>query len=142
MQRKRNILLLLLLLVMVIILLLYFFKSPKTKPTVFILQGQTILQAGEVGMKIWDNNTEDGDTVAVYLNGKLIADSVAILYQPRILPLGKLTTGEHILGVKAINMGMVAPASASISLTDEKGTHEFVMDAWIDSAASWKIIVH
>ncbi len=142
MQRKRNIFLLLLLLIMATILLLYFRKNQQPNPTVFILQGQTTLQAGDVGMKIWDNNTEDGDTVAVYLNGKLIADAVAILYEPYLLPLGKLTTGEYILGVKAINMGTVAPASASISLTDEKGTQEFVMDAWIDSAASWKIIVH
>lgn len=141
MQRKRNIGWFLLLLLLAALLILYVLQKPKKKNMTFTVQGQTILHAGNVEMKIWDNNTEDGDTVAVYIDGRLIADSVAILYEPVRLSLGKLTAGEYLLGVSAINEGTTAPASASISLTDGNHIQEFIMDAWIDSAAGWKIIV-
>jgi hypothetical protein len=141
MQRKRNIGWLLLLLLLVTLLIFYVLQKPKEKKIVFAIQGQTILQAGSIDMKIWDNNTEDGDSVAVYIDGRLIADSIPILYEPLLLSLGKLKTGEHLLGVKAISVGMNAPATATISLNDGKGPQEFIMDAWIDSAAGWKIIV-
>ena len=61
---------------------------------------------------------------------------LAILYK-----LGKLPAGEYWLGVKAINEGVNSPASASISLNDGKTEKEFSMNAWIDSAASWKVIL-
>lgn len=141
MLSKRKRLLLLVVLSLILSLALYFFINKKRKDIHFVVQGQTVLHAGNIGMKIWDNNTEDGDTVAVYLNDKLIADSVAILYEPVLIPLGRLSRGEYLLGVRAINMGMVAPASASISLTDEKGTQEFIMDARMESPAGWKIII-
>jgi hypothetical protein len=45
------------------------------------------------------------------------------------------------LGVKAISEGMASPASAHIILSNGKVKKEFNMDAWIDSAVSWKVIV-
>ena len=52
-----------------------------------------------------------------------------------------MTEALEILGVKAINEGMTSPASAYVSLSDGKNKKEFSMNAWIDSAASWKVIV-
>ena len=71
----------------------------------------------------------------------MIAESLGILNDPITYKLGNLSAGEYWLGVKAINEGMFTPASAHISLTDGKSDKEFSMDAWKDSAASWKIIV-
>ena len=92
-------------------------------------------------MKIWDNNTEDGDTVKVYLDKKLIKDSVALLYEPSELNLGKLSTGEHLLEVAAINEGSNSPASATISFGNDVDKKNYEMNATIDSAAAWKLIV-
>lgn len=120
----------------------YFYPQKKTvKPEDFTQQGQTEINAGNITMKVWDNNTEDGDTIKVYFNGKIIADTLGILNTAMEYKLGRLSPGEYWIGVKAISEGMMGPASATISLSDSKVVKEFIMDAFIDSAASWKVIV-
>lgn len=107
----------------------------------FTQQGQTEIQSGNIVMKVWDNDAEDGDSIQVYFEGKLIADSLAILNTPIEYKLGNLSAGDYFIGVKAINEGMTSPASAYVSLSDGKNKKEFSMNARIDSAASWKVIV-
>jgi hypothetical protein len=132
------------LLLLIIAVIIYFFacnKTIKQKQISYILQGTTTINQGEIKLKIWDNNTEDGDSVKVFLDNKLIRDTLALLYQPLQLNFGKLSKGEHLLGVVAINEGITSPASASMSISNETETKDFEMNATKDSAASWKIII-
>ena len=142
MQNKRKYLVAILVLIVITFLAYYFYpKSKSYNQATFTQQGQTELSAGNITMKVWDHDAEDGDSVQVFFEGKMIADSLGILNDPIAYKLGDLSAGEYWLGVKAINEGMFSPASAHISLTDGKTEKEFSMDAWKDSAASWKIIV-
>jgi len=143
MKKNRNKFLLAILLLALIAIAVYYFSKNNNKINSldFTQQGQTELNAGTIVMKVWDNDAEDGDSIQVFFEGKMIADSLAILNNPVEYKLGKLSAGEYWLGVKAINEGMVSPASATISLKDGKTEKEFSMDAWIDSAASWKVIL-
>lgn len=142
-QKNRNNYLFIFLLIILLSALVYYFfpKNKKRDLQNFTQQGQTELNAGTIVMKVWDHDAEDGDIIQVFFEGKIIADSLAILNDPVEYKLGKLSAGEYWLGVKAINEGMVSPASAHISLNDGKTVKEFSMDAWKDSAASWKVIV-
>ena len=120
----------------------YFYPArKKEKKITFTQQGQTEINAGSYVMEVWDQSAEDGDSIQVFFNGKMIADSVAILNTPVEYKLGTLSAGEYWVGVKAINEGSTSPASAYIRLNDGKTKNSFSMDAWIDSAASWKLIV-
>jgi hypothetical protein len=143
MQKNRNKFLLMILLLALIAIAVYYFskKNKKINSLDFTQQGQTELSAGTIVMKVWDHDAEDGDSIQVFFEGKMIADSLAILNNPVEYKLGKLSSGEYLIGVKAINEGMASPASAHISLNDGKIQKEFSMDAWIDSAASWKVIL-
>ena len=117
-------------------------KKEKELPLpTFTLQGDTNIGAGDIELKIWDNNVEDGDTVAVYFKGKKVLDTLPLMYEKKTLKLGKLKKGEYVLGVSAISEGLNAPASCSMSLSNGNEEKEFIMDAWVDSAASWKIII-
>lgn len=144
MQKKNKYLLVLILLITMIAFLGYKF-FPKSKRihsfSNFKQQGETELSAGNIVMKVWDHDAEDGDSIQVFFDGNMIADSLGILSNAVEYRLGKLSPGEYFLGVKAINEGMASPASAHISLYDGKTEKEFTMDAWIDSAASWKVIL-
>lgn len=141
MNNKKRILLLLLLL-LIAAGVWYFYPQKKTvNQEDFTEQGQTEISAGNITMKVWDNEAEDGDTIQVFFKGKMMADTLAILNNPVEYKLGTLSAGEYWIGVKAINEGTNSPASASVSLSDGKIEKEFIMDAWIDSAASWKVIV-
>ena len=141
MDKKKKITLLILLLLL-LALLLYYFKFYKKKAAiVYTEQGVSTFKQGNLQLKIWDNNTEDGDTVQVYLDNKLMRDTLPLRYEPLDLALGKLSKGEHILGVVAINEGSTSPASASMSLSSGTEKKEFEMDATIENPASWKIII-
>jgi hypothetical protein len=138
-KKRIGIIIVLLLLIAAVI---YFLYSRKNEPLIaYNLQGTTTLNYGDIKLSIWDNNTEDGDSVKVYLDNKLMRDTIGLLYEPLILKFGKLSKGEHLLGVVAINEGSSSPASATIGLSNETEKNEFEMNATIDSAASWKIII-
>ena len=148
-RRNRNLLLLLLLLLAGGAVWYFFPKKKVQKPVVFIEQGQTAILAGDIILSVFDQNAEDGDTIQVFFKGKMIADSLAILNTPVDYNLGRLTPGEYMIGIKAINEGSTPPASAYIRLNRSGASSidtlpdrvSFSMDAWIDSAASWKLIV-
>jgi hypothetical protein len=141
-KKKSGIIILLLLLIITV--LVYFFCCKKInveEQISFTLQGTTTINQGDIKLTIWDNNTEDGDSVKVYLDNKLIRDTLALLYEPLQLNFGKLSKGEHLLGVVAISEGTTSPASAAMSLSNKDGKNDFEMYATKDSAASWKIII-
>lgn len=141
-NKRRNRTLLLAVLLLLISSLVYFLCNRKSRDVLHAtIQGETTLQAGNITMKVWDNNTEDGDTISIYFDEKLIKDSLLILNDPDTLPLGKLKPGEYLLKVKAISEGLSAPATASISLNNGKEEKEFVMNSYIDSSAAWKVII-
>lgn len=141
-MKKNKRLLIIFLLLLIAALCWYFYPNKKkAKQEDFTQQGETEINAGTIIMKVWDHDAEDGDSIQVFFDGKMIADSLGIWNAPVEYKLGKLSAGEHWVGVKAINEGSTSPASAYISLNDGKEEKEFSMDAWIDSAASWKIII-
>ena len=138
--RKRTVIVVVLLLIATLVI--YFLYCTKNAVVIkYNLQGTTTLNYGNIKCSIWDNNTEDGDSVKVYLDNKLIRDTIGLLYEPLTLNFGKLTKGEHLLGVVAINEGTSSPASATISLSNQTELNEFEMNATKDSPASWKIVI-
>ena len=149
MNNKRKILLLLLLLFVAVGVWYFYPKNKDQKLEVFTEQGKTEILAGDVILSVWDQNAEDGDTIQVFFKGKMIADSLEILNTPVDYNLGRLAPGEYYIGIKAINEGSTSPASAYIRLNRSGATTSdtlpdkvsFSMDAWIDSSASWKLIV-
>ncbi len=139
MNKKRVTILVLLFLIIAAFYFVYWQKRTENIPS--SLQGESAISQGEIKLKIWDNNTEDGDSVKVYLDHKLIRDTLPLLYEPLQLNFGNLSKGEHLLTVAAINEGTTSPASASMSLSNEKEIIEFEMNATKDSAAAWKIFI-
>lgn len=140
MNKKRNILLILLLLIIIIVVIFLFLKKKKTTEH-FTLQGQTEIGAGKLSLKIWDDNTEDGDSVMVFFNGKIVKDTLALMYEPAIIELGDMKPGKYEVGIKAINEGMSPPATAAMSIKNETAEEKFSMYATMDSAAAWTLIV-
>ena len=139
-RKKKGIVILILLLVAAAVF--YFFYSKKQG--IYLpssIQGSSTISEGEIKLKIWDNNTEDGDSVKVYVDDELIRDTLPLLYEPLQLNFGRLSKGEHLLTVAAINEGMTAPASATMGISNGTEIIEFEMNATMDSVAAWKIFI-
>ncbi len=141
-QTRNRLLIVLLVLLLTAAAFFYFRKSNVPARPEFHVQGSTDIPQGNITLKVWDNDTVDGDTVDVYFDNKLIAGKLGLTAQHASFALGELKTGEHTLGVKAVDEGISSPATCSVSLSNGTIQREFVMDAWIDSASSWKIIVN
>ena len=141
-KRNKYLLLILLLLLGIAAAFFYFKKDKKADLKSFKTQGQTVITRGNINMKVWDYSAEDGDSVQVYFDGKLIADSLAILYDPVEYKLGKLSAGEHWIGVKAINEGFMGAASPHVRISNGNDSADIDIDAWVDSVpSSWKVII-
>lgn len=120
----------------------YFNKSKKINKEDFKQQGQSEINAGEMIMKVWDYSAADGDSVQILFDGEMLADSLALEYEPVEYKLGALSAGEHWIGVKAINEGMMGAASPHVRISNGKDSFDIEISAWIDSVAtSWKIII-
>lgn len=107
----------------------------------FRSQGQTRISGHQAELRIWDFSAVDGDSIRVYFDKELIFDSLFITDVPVVYRTGPLRSGVHRLGVEAISEGMMGPASPHISVSDGKQIFEFNIDAKLDSAASWQIVV-
>lgn len=142
MKNKRKTILVIIFAILLIGLFFFVKQCRKTSETEnYVLQGETTISSGFIRMKVWDNNTEDGDTINVYFDGKLLKENAAILNMPFVIELGNISKGEHLLGVKAISEGMSSPATASLSLYNGSEEKEFEMNATVKQPASWKINV-
>lgn len=72
-----------------------------------------------VNILLWDKNKVDGDYVSVYLNGKLIMDSVEVVKAKKEIAL-HLQTGPNLLVMHAINLGKIPPNTAAVALKGDK----------------------
>lgn len=141
MKNKKTIIVIIILLLLAA-LAFFLCKKEKQQPLpTFTLQGSTNIGAGNIEMKIWDSEAEDGDTVSVYFKGEQMVDSLPLMHEPKVVQLGKLKSGTYQLGVSAISEGNVSPASCTVTLSNGTKEVDFIMDAFVDSAASWNIIV-
>jgi hypothetical protein len=138
--QKRAALIILLLLLAAACIWFFLFKNRATgKP--YIRQGLTTIRNKNPEFKIWDFHAEDGDTVNVYFDEKLVFKKLPIRYEPIRYNPGHLSSGDHIIAIEAVNEGMMGPASPHLSVHDMDTTFDFDIDAWIDSPrSSW--IIH
>ena len=72
----------------------------------------------KVLLRIWDNATEDGDSVTVILNGKVVADCIEIFHEPKTFTL-TLQPGQNVVEILAENEGRDPPNTASFSFVGE-----------------------
>lgn len=120
----------------------YFYLRKTTSPDItFTSQGKTEISAGNITVRVWDDNAEDGDTIQIYFQNALLADTLGILNEPESYPLGKLSPGKYWIGVRALSEGTTAPATSSMLVTNDRDSVTFSMNAWLDSAARWELIL-
>jgi len=79
---------------------------PITDSTAFIPDSSQLAQVkkGYLLLYLWDWDREDGDSVNVYLNEKLIGAHIRLLKKPQTLMVKALKYGENYLRIDAINV--------------------------------------
>lgn len=65
-------------------------------------------------IEIWDDESEDGDMVNVYLNGKKIAENFSAAKQKKAIPVELYEEQENYLVLEAVNMGKNPPNTVAV----------------------------
>lgn len=92
-----------------------------------------------VKILLWDKNKVDGDYVSVYLNGKLVLDSVEVVKAKKEITL-HLQSGPNLLVMHAINLGKIPPNTAAIALKGDKKHKIFVVNSDLKKSGAVELI--
>ncbi|MBC6109519.1 hypothetical protein ACFOG5_22345 [Pedobacter fastidiosus] len=115
----------------------FFLRKEPISKVGFIQQGITTIN-GKAEIKLYDSQAIDGDTVDFYFDGKLIFKKLGLSDTARVYYTGKLSKGEHWIGIKAVTEGFNPPATPHIGICDGKNTIDFDIESFRDSTSgSW-----
>lgn len=92
-----------------------------------------------VKILLWDKNKVDGDYVSVYLNGKLVLDSVEVVKAKKEIAL-HLQSGSNLLVMHAVNLGKIPPNTAAIALKGDKKHKIFVVNSDLKKSGAVELI--
>src|SRR5690606_32774841 len=77
-------------------------------------------------LEIWDAQRVDGDTVSVYVNGKLILDRYALTAEKLVLDV-VFASGENEILLYAHNLGEIPPNTMAMILSFNKQQHRVTL---------------
>ncbi len=82
----------------------------------------------DLKIKVWDNGTEDGDVISLFLNGKRIAHRFRITKGKASVQV-KLQQEFNLLVLYAEDIGTIVPNTVAISIDDGVKEHVLVLNA-------------
>lgn len=82
-------------------------------------------------LKLWDNATEDGDSISVMVNGKYIAKNLELTREKAKLVI-KLEEGTNTITIFAHNEGRISPNTASCEIRAGLRKKKFTISTSLD----------
>lgn len=94
-----------------------FFNSHRINGRKFVVQESLVVSYGSVKIMVWDKNRADGDEISLYLNGELIIEKFTVTKTKKEI-LIDLLPGKNIIVMHALNLGLIPPNTAALSIND------------------------
>lgn len=82
-----------------------------------VIQETHTVANSSVKLLVWDKNRADGDQISIYLNGELIVENFTVTKTKKEIFLN-LEPGKNVIVMHALNLGLVPPNTAAISIND------------------------
>ncbi len=83
----------------------------------FTVQESVTVASSSIKIMVWDKNRADGDQVSLYLNGELVVENFTVTKTKKEIILN-LDPGKNIIVMHALNLGLIPPNTAAISIND------------------------
>ncbi len=93
------------------------FNSHRINGRRFIVQESLAVSNNAIKIMVWDKNRADGDEVSLYLNGELIMEKFTVTKTKKEIVID-LVPGKNIIVMHALNLGLIPPNTAAISIND------------------------
>lgn len=92
-----------------------------------------------VTLLVWDNRSEDNDTVSVNVNGDWITRYYCLKNQPKSFEV-QLQPGDNYIILYAHNLGGVPPNTAALVVDDGKEKHQVVLASKMDRCGTLRVV--
>jgi len=88
---------------------------------------------------VWDHQKEDGDRISLYLNGVLILEDYLLKREKKKVKIKLLPNQTNQLRLFALNLGDVAPNTASIRIVQKEKTHHIILKSDLKTCGTIEI---
>jgi hypothetical protein len=102
------------------------------------VDGEIKSMAREITVNVWDSQTQDGDTISVYLNGEVLLGNIA-LQNAKLEFKATLQPGKNYLVLYAHNLGKYPPNTAAITVNDGVKQRQVVVQSTLKTSGSVEI---
>ena len=91
------------------------------------LVGSITSKAKQITLAVWDDAVEDGDTISISINNKVITHNLLIKKRPQFIRV-TLSPGSNTILFVGENLGSIAPNTAVLELIDGKNRKAFFLE--------------
>lgn len=103
-------------------------------------QGNITINTNKITIQLYDNGEEDGDTVSIFLDGKMLLTHQRIAVKPITLDVElDKTPGTHELVLFAENLGSIAPNTALVIVSAGNNRYQLFSCASLEANAVLQI---
>ena len=91
-----------------------------------------------VDIFVWDHEVEDGDSINIYVNDKMVLSHYLIRKKKKKLKIS-LEAGSNLFKVEAINLGRIPPNTVSISISDKTKKKNYILNSTLKESEAIEI---
>lgn len=115
------------------------FESIKMRPV--IVKDEIEVSSADITIEYWDRYTEDGDSINLFMNKKLILENARLTKVKKSIQI-HLDQKNNYLVVHAINLGSEPPNTASVTVKDGKKIQNVSLTSNLRSSGGLKITLN
>jgi len=115
-------------------------KEPVLSDREKIYVKEVTINSNSIRIDLYDNGSVDNDSVAVYINDRLIIPPSQLTHRAirRTITLDS-TTSVHELSMVAINLGNIPPNTAALIIYDGDTRHELILTSDLNRTATIRL---
>lgn len=89
--------------------------------------GNIVANSRQITLAIWDDAVEDGDSISLSINGRWIAQGLAVKKRPQFI-IVTIEPGQNKITFIADNLGSIPPNTSVLEIIDGKKRNAFMID--------------
>ncbi len=104
------------------------------------ISGALEVKSKKIRIIVWDNQSVDGDSLSIFLNGVPVVEHYALVKQPRAFE-ATLSDGPNVLTLFAHNLGKFSPNTAAITIDDGKAKQTRILSSTLQKCEAIELVL-
>ncbi len=104
------------------------------------ISGALEVKSKKIRIIVWDNQSVDGDSLSIFLNGIPVVEHYALVKQPRAFE-ATLSDGVNVVTLFAHNLGKFPPNTAAITIDDGKAKQTRILSSTLQKCEAIELVL-